>query len=214
MSDVTTVLRVLLALALLDGGLGAAAAPLRELSDDQRKRLKAGEVIVADTLPHGASESARGGTALAIVRTSPEQVWRVLVDYPGHPRYYPRVVAADVVERSERRVLVRYQVGLGPFSFGFHMEKFPDAQRRRIHWHLAEGHSHGLFRENSGYWQVDAADADSLVTYGLAVRTLLPGFITRSAERESLTETVVALRKLVEREVRAPSGAAGSPPAR
>jgi ribosome-associated toxin RatA of RatAB toxin-antitoxin module len=206
---------VLLALALLASGLSDVAAPasVRELSDDQRKRLKAGEVIVVDTLPRGASESARGGTALALVRASPAQVWRVLVDYPGHPRYYPRVVAADVVERSERRVLVRYQVGLGPFSFGFHMEKFPDEQRHRIDWHLAEGHSHGLFRENSGYWQVDAADPDSLVTYALAVRTLLPGFITRSAERESLTETVVALRKLVEDETRARPGAA-SPPRR
>jgi hypothetical protein len=80
------------------------------------------------------------------------------------------------------------------------MEKIPDARRRRIDWHLAEGHGHGLFRENSGSWQVDAADADSLVTYALAVRTLLPGFVTRSAERESLTETVIALRKVVEDE--------------
>ena len=197
------VLRVLLALALLAGGLLAAApASLRELSEDDRKRLKAGDVLVADTLPRGASESARGGTALGLVRASPEQVWRVLIDYPGHPRYYPRVVAAEVVGRSERGVLVRYEVGLGLFSFGFHMEKFPDERRRRIDWHLAEGYSHGLFRENSGYWQVDAADADSLVTYALAVRTLLPGFVTRSAERESLTETVVALRKLVEAEAR------------
>jgi ribosome-associated toxin RatA of RatAB toxin-antitoxin module len=199
----TAVLRVLLALALLAGGLLAAApASLRELSEDDRKRLKAGDVLVADTLPRGASESARGGTALGLVRASPEQVWHVLIDYPGHPRYYPRVVAAEVVGRSERGVLVRYEVGLGLFSFGFHMEKFPDERRRRIDWHLAEGYSHGLFRENSGYWQVDAADADSLVTYALAVRTLLPGFITRSAERESLTETVIALRKLVEAEAR------------
>jgi ribosome-associated toxin RatA of RatAB toxin-antitoxin module len=192
-------------LVLLTGGLLVTAAPasLRELSEEQRKRLKAGDVIVVDTLPRGASESARGGTALAHVRASPEQVWRVLVDYPGHPRYYPRVVAAEVVERTANRVLVRYHVGLGPFSFGFHMEKLPDAQRRRIDWHLAEGHSHGLFRENSGYWHVEAADADSLVTYALAVRTMLPGFITHSAERQSLTETVTALRKLVEDEARA-----------
>jgi ribosome-associated toxin RatA of RatAB toxin-antitoxin module len=205
----TAGVRVLLALALLGGGLLAAAAPasLRELSEDERKRLKAGEVIVDDTLPRGASESARGGTALALMRASPEQVWRVLVDYPGHTRYYPRVVAAEVVSRSADRVLVHYRVGLGLFSFGFHMEKLPDERSRRIEWHLAEGHSHGLFRENSGYWQVEAADADSLVTYALAVRTLLPGFITRGAERESLTETVVALRKLVEAEAKARPGA-------
>ncbi len=205
--------RVLLALTFLAGALISVAAA-DSLSEDQRKRLKAGDVIVTDVLPRGASESARGGTARALVRASPEQVWRVLVDYPGHPRYYPRVVAAEVVARREDRVLVRYQVGLGPFSFGFHMDKFPDEQRRRIEWHLAEGHSHGLFRENSGYWQVEAVDADSLVTYALAVRTLLPGFVTRGAERESLTETVVALRKLVEGEARTRPGAAGSSPPR
>jgi ribosome-associated toxin RatA of RatAB toxin-antitoxin module len=214
------VVRSLLALAVLAGGLVTVASPasLRELSEDQRNRLNAGEVIVGDTLPPGASESARGGTALALVRASPEHVWRVLVDYPGHTRYYPRVVAAEVVGGDARRVLVRYQVGLGPFSFGFHMDKFPDARRRRIDWHLAEGHSHGLFRENSGYWQVDAADAASLVTYAIAVRTLLPAFVTRGAERASLTETVTAMRKLAEEgggaAIRARPGAAGPSPPR
>ena len=190
----------LLALVFLAGGLGAvvSTAPAGDLSEDLRRRLAAGEVIVRDTLPPGASESARGGTALALVRASPEQVWRVLTDYPGHSRYYPRVTAAEVVEGDERRVLVRYQVGVGPFSFGFHMNKFPDSRRRRIEWHLADGHATGLFRENSGYWQVDAAGAASLVTYAIAVRTLLPAFVTRGSEQDSLTETVTAMRKLAE----------------
>jgi ribosome-associated toxin RatA of RatAB toxin-antitoxin module len=176
----------------------AATAPSSGLPDDLRRRLAAGEVIVSDALPPGASESARGGTALALVRASPEQVWRVLIDYPGHSRYYPRVVAAEVVESDERRALVRYQVGIGPFAFAFHMNKYPDPTRRRIEWQLAEGHSHGLFQENSGYWQVDAAERASLVTYAIAVRTVLPGFVTRGSERDSLTQTVTALRKLVE----------------
>ena len=192
--------RALLVLLVLAGGLLSAAAPasLRALSEEQRARLKAGDVLVSDTPPPGASESARGGTALGLVRASPEEVWRVLTDYPGHPRYYPRVVAAEAVERDARRVVVRYQVGIGPFSFEFHMDKFPDERRRRIDWRLAEGRSHAFFRENSGYWQVDPAEADSLVTYAIAVRTSLPAFVTRSSERASLTDTVVALRKVVE----------------
>ncbi len=192
--------RALLALAVLSGGLAGATAPAstRELSPEERTRLRAGDVLVSDTLPPGATESARGGTALALVRASPDQVWRVITDYPGHPRYYPRVTATEVVERDARRVVVRYQVGIGPFSFAFHMDKFPDERRRRIDWHLAEGRSHGFFRENSGYWQVDPAEPDSLVTYAIAVRTSLPTFLTQSSERASLTDTVLALRKLVE----------------
>ena len=199
--------RALLALGFAVGGLVTSASPASppELSADQRRRLAAGEVVVRDSMPPGASASARGGTALAIVRASPEQVWRVLIDYPGHPRYYPRVVAAQVVQSDERHAVVRYWVGIGPVSFSFHMDKFLDPQRRRIDWHLADGHGHGLFRENSGYWQVDEAERASLVTYAIAVRTRLPSFLTGSAERESLVETMTSLRKLVEEGGAAPA---------
>ena len=195
-------LAVRVALVVLAGALlvAASTAPPARLSDDVRRRLTAGEVVVTDALPPGASPTARGGTAVAIVRAAPEPVWRVIVDYRGHPRYYPRVTEAEPVETSGDHVLVRYRVAVGPFSFGFYMDKFPDPRRRRVDWRLADGHAHGLFRENSGYWQVDAADvADrSVVVYAIAVRTMLPTFVTGDAERESLTETVTALRKLVE----------------
>jgi ribosome-associated toxin RatA of RatAB toxin-antitoxin module len=192
--------RTLLALIVIAGGLVTAtpAAPPHGLSDDERRRLAAGEVLVQDALPPGASQTARGGTAVAVVRAPADQVWRVLVDYPGHARYYPRVVAAEVVESSARRVVVRYEVGIGPFSFNFYMDKFPDPQRRRIEWHLAEGRGHGMFRENSGYWQVDEVDRTSVVTYAIAVRTLLPTFVTLNAERDSLRDTITSMRKLVE----------------
>jgi ribosome-associated toxin RatA of RatAB toxin-antitoxin module len=189
----------LVALAVVVGGLLAetSAAP-PALSDDERRRLAAGEVVVQDAMPPGASDAARGGTAFAIVHASPDQVWRVLVDYPGHRRYYPRVVASEVMKTDTQRVLVRYQVAVGPFSFNFYMDKFPDPLRRRIEWHLADGLGHGMFRENSGYWQVDESGRASLVTYAIAVRMLLPAFVTLGAERASLTETITAMRKLVE----------------
>jgi len=170
------------------------------MSEDVRRRLDAGEVVVTDELPPGATDTARGGTAVAILRASPEQVWRVIVEYRGHPRYYPHVTAADVMEMDERRAIVHYQVTVGPFSFRFYMEKYPDPHRRRVEWHLAEGRPHGLFRENSGYWQINPTDDEdaSLVTYAIAVRTMLPAFVTAGGERASLTETMNALRKLVE----------------
>jgi ribosome-associated toxin RatA of RatAB toxin-antitoxin module len=183
------------------GSLVAAAStaqPARP-ADEVRHRLATGEVVVTPALPPGASKEARGGTAVALMRASPAEVWRVIVDYRSHPRYYPRVTAADVVESDARRVIVRYQVSVSPFSFVFYMVKYPDPGRRRVEWHLADGRSHGLFRENSGYWQIDDADAGtSLVTYALAVRTMLPNFMTGDSERASLVDTVTALRKLVE----------------
>lgn len=192
---------VVLAVSLLAAASTAPmSAPTPAMSEDVRRRLAAGEVVVTDELPPGASETAHGGTAVAILRASPEQVWRVIVDYREHPRYYPRVTSAELVEQDARRAIVHYRVTVGPFSFRFYMEKYPDPLRRRVEWHLAEGRPHGLFRENSGYWQINPADDGraSLVTYAIAVRTMLPAFVTAGGESGSLTETMTALRKLVE----------------
>jgi hypothetical protein len=202
-SEKRTLCRARATLALVSMALGLAAAsgatPLG-LSAEQQHRLAAGEVVVLDILPPGASESARGGTAVAFVRAAPERVWPVLVDYRGHPRYYPRVVSAEPVEFDAQYALVRYEVGVGPFSFGFYMIKYPDPVRRRIDWRLDTSHANNFFRENTGYWQVDPAEGGSLVTYAIAVRTILPGFATLGAERESLVDTIKKLRKLAEDE--------------
>jgi ribosome-associated toxin RatA of RatAB toxin-antitoxin module len=193
---------VTLALVSMAFGLAAAAAlgsaaPL-SLSVDQQHRLAAGEVVVLDALPAGASRSAGGGTAVGLVRAAPERVWSVLIDYRGHPRYYPRVLNAEVVEADTHHALVRYEVGVGLLTFGFHMMKYPDPARRRIEWHLDPSHANNFFKENTGYWQLDPAQSGSQVTYALAVRTILPGFVTGGAERASLVDTIKKLRKLVE----------------
>jgi ribosome-associated toxin RatA of RatAB toxin-antitoxin module len=192
--------RTTVALISVVFGLAATAsgaAPFG-LSAEQQHRLAAGEVVVLDTLPPGASKSAGGGTAVGLVRAAPERVWPVLIDYRGHPRYYPRVVSAEVVEADAQHALVRYEVGVGPLTFGFHMMKYPDAARRRIEWHLDPNHANNFFKENTGYWQLDPAEGGSLVTYAIAVRTIVPGFVTGGAERASLVDTIKKLRKLVE----------------
>ena len=189
---------ILALVSMVFGFAAAASGASLGLSADQQHRLAAGEVVVLDILPPDASKSAGGGTAVGLVQAAPERVWSVLVDYRGHPRYYPRVVSAELVEADAEHALVRYEVGVGPFSFGFHMMKYPDPVRRRIAWRLDANHANNFFRENTGYWQVDPAEGGSLVTYAIAVRTILPGFVTLGAERRSLVDTIKRLRKLVE----------------
>ena len=90
-----------------------------------------------DELPPGASPDAGGGTVVALVRAPVELVWGVLTDYSGRPRYYPRVVRAQVLERDGPRVVVRYAVQIGFFTFHLHMNKVADPARHRIDWQLA-----------------------------------------------------------------------------
>jgi uncharacterized protein YndB with AHSA1/START domain len=187
--------------------MSAGSARALQLTDEQQRQLKAGEIVTLDVTPPGASPMARGGTALAVVPAPVERVWAVLVDYQGHPRYYPRVTRAEVVEVTEGRALVRYVIKVGPFTSTFHMIKTPDVKQHRIDWHLAEGQSQGLLRENTGYWRVEPRAGGSLVTYAIAVRTILPDFFTGGSERDSLTETIAGLRRVV-------IGSAANEPAR
>lgn len=183
-----------MACALLASAEGAG--PLA-LTAEQQSRLAAGEIVVLEARPPGASPGAGGGTAVALVPAPVERVWGVLTDYPGHPRYYPGVVAAEVLEASGPQVLVRYTVKVGFLTFRFHMRKTADAGRRRIEWHLAEDRANGLLRENSGYWLVQPRPGGSLVTYAIAVRSYVPAFLTAGSERDSLVETVEGLRRVV-----------------
>lgn len=168
------------------------------LSEDQLRRLDRGDVVVLDVLPPGGTGKVdQGGTAMALSQASPDAVWRVLVDYPAHRGLYPRVVAADVLAAHDAHALVRYVVGVGPFSFGFHVNNYPDTARRRLEWRLDHARSNGLFDDGWGYWQIEPHGGGVKLTYAMAARTI-PAFLTRGAERDGLVETVKAVRDRAE----------------
>ena len=126
--------------ALLIVAVRLTDAKALELSRDQERRLEGGEVVVVDELPPGGLvvKGSQGGTGLSLVHASPETVWQVLVNYAHHPGIYPRVVRAQVLKSDPEHALVRYVIGVGPFSFGFHVDNYLDEGRRRIVWRLAQ----------------------------------------------------------------------------
>lgn len=191
--------RSALAVAILIVAAWAATATPLGLSSDQQRRLERGEIVVLDILPPGdRAIKGQGGTALTLVSASPDAVWRVLVDYPRHSGLYPRVTDAQVLESDAGHALVRYVVGVGPFSFGFHVNNYPDAARGRLAWSLDRGRPNDLFRDSWGYWQVEPHRQGVVLTYAMAARTVLPAFLTRGAERDGLVETVRAVRERAE----------------
>jgi hypothetical protein len=188
-------------LALAIVAIWASNANPLALSREQLERLQRREIVVLEVLPPGGSgQPAQGGTGMAFIRARAETVWRLLVDYPAHRGLYPRVVDAVVVETDDQHAVVRYVVGVGPFSFGFHVDNHADVGRRRIDWRLASERPNDLFRESWGYWHIEARGQDSLLTYAMAARTVLPAFVTRTAERDGLIETLKAVRARAELE--------------
>jgi Polyketide cyclase / dehydrase and lipid transport len=168
------------------------------LTAEQSDRLDRGDVVFLDVLPPGDSGGGQGGTAIVRVHAAAESVWRVLVDYPQHRGLYPRVVEAEVLASETDHTLVRYVVGVGPFSFGFHVNNYPDPGRRRLEWRLAHERPNDLFRASWGYWEIVPRQNGVLLTYAMAARTVLPGFLMRGVERGGLVETLKAVRERVE----------------
>ncbi len=176
------------------------AASAIGLSHEQLQRLERREAVLLDVLPPGGpAKGSQGGTGFILVHASPDAVWRVLVDYPSHSGLYPRVVNSDVLERDADHALVRYVIGVGPFSFAFHINNYPDEPRGHLAWRLAHERPNDLFRESWGYWQVEPRGDDVLLIYAMGSRTVLPAFLTRGAERDGLTETLKAVRDRAER---------------
>src|SRR3989454_9210162 len=135
----------LLVALLVVAGSAAQANPVA-LSDKQLVRLERGEILVLDILPPGGRlERGQGGTALTLVNAPLETVWRVLVDYPHHSGLYPRVTSAEGLEADADHSLVRYVGRLGPVSFGFHVNNYPDETRGRLLWRPHRDRRHGPF---------------------------------------------------------------------
>jgi hypothetical protein len=71
---------------------------------------------------------------------------------------------------------------------------------RRIRWRLDRSRAHDLFRDTWGYWQLDPLPGGGvLVTYAMGSHTVLPAFLTRGSEQESVVKTVAALKARVDR---------------
>lgn len=188
----------LLLLSLLSAPSTAASPPL---SAGDLARLHDGEIVFRGEIPSAAdAPSGNGGTAFALFHANAEEVWQVLTDFDHYAGLFPRLAESATVTHSGDRALVRFRVAVGPFSFRFFVNHVVSPEERQIRWRLDRSQANGLFRDTWGYWRLDSASRGSvLVTYAMGSRTALPAFLTRGSERESVVQTLAALKARVER---------------
>lgn len=185
----------------------APAAPLA-LSPSDRTLLGRGQIVFKTELPQApGAPVGNGGTAVALLQADPEEVWRILTDFAHYAGLFPRLKESEMMEQAGGRALVRFRVAVGPFSFRFFVTHIVSWAERRIRWQLDRSQSNDLFRDTWGYWQLDPAGSDSvLVTYAMGSRTFLPSRLTRGSERDSVVETLAALKTRVEHTPARPEG--------
>lgn len=187
-----------LALVLLLASPQSLTAGLR-LSLDDLRLLRQGRILFKNDVPAGGvGGGALGGTALALLQSDPETVWRTLMDFPSHAGLFPQVKESRVIEHLADQTLVRYLVAVGPFTFRFFIKNYADPSVFVLRWELDHGRRNDLFRDHWGYWKVEPRSEGALVTYAMGGRTTLPAFLTRGAGQEGTVQTLRALKERVE----------------
>ena len=184
--------------------LAPAALPL---SPSDLTRLNRGEIVFKSEIPTAdGAPRGNGGTAVALVDGDLATVWRILTDFSHYAGLFPRVKESEVVDQHGAQSLVRFHVVAGPFNFRFSVQHVVSWRDRRIHWRLDQSQSNDLFRDTWGYWQLEPTSGGRvMVTYAMGSQTVLPAFLTRGSEQDSVVKTVAALKTRVEQTARATS---------
>jgi len=195
-------------LALLGAAHALASAPA--LTPDDLDRLSRGEILFRAEVPVADGALAgNGGTAVMVLEADPETVWRILTDFDHYAGLFPRLKESEVLHRDGGAALVLFRVGVGPFNFRFFVTHLVSREERQISWRLERSRANDLFEDTWGYWRLEPLPGGRLlVTYAMGSRTVLPAFLTRGSEQDSVLQTVAALRTRVERVRRAEAGSA------
>src|SRR5256885_9758852 len=73
--------------------------------------------------------------------------------FPYTTLFRSRVTSAEVLEVDADHALVRYVIGLGPFSFGFHVNNYPDEACGRLVWRLDRDRANSRSEEHTSELQ-------------------------------------------------------------
>ncbi len=194
---------------------GASASNFAPLSDQEWKRLRAGEVIV--TPSRDAVDGAYLVTISGLYEEAPDVVWDVVADCGRFHEFMPRMTVSEVSTAPDGSTICS-TVSDMPMPLS-------DLVSSVRTWTetLAEGSflrafeqipGEWSYRRNEGRWLVSPHDGPggrTLLRYRLAVvpRMRVPEFIVRAAQSQTAPQSFEAIR--VEARKRRPSAVSAPP---
>jgi ribosome-associated toxin RatA of RatAB toxin-antitoxin module len=202
MSPAFPFFRVCLACCLfLLSSAAAGGASAQELSDTDRERLEAGEVLAeARTLEEEGAVAAR---VRAVIAAAPAKVWEHVAACDKYSEFMPRLSESRIVEQEGERVVCHLRIDM-PFPLGALWSESEGRHRAlsggrfERRWKLLRG----TYKRNEGHWRLGPWGEDAtrtLVTYQVVVAPdkAIPQSILREGQRRSLPELIEALRRRV-----------------
>jgi hypothetical protein len=194
---------VLLLAVLLQAPALRASEPDWPLSDTQRERLAAGEVLVDAAFSGESSEGVI--RAAVLVHALNDLVFRTMTDCSKALRYVPHLVGCKVLETTPdgRSQVIEHQADYSWFlprtRYIFRADYEPGA---RVHFKAVSGD----FSINEGLWELvpQPAAGSTLVTYRVRLqpRFFAPRWLVRASLKRELPDLMRALRDYCEADAR------------
>jgi len=157
-----------MALALSCVGLAASAqGGGAEFTADERRALRAGELVRRPSARSEGPFRFLGGTSFIRVRATRAQTFEELLDVRAYPRLIPAVVEARMVEdHGDRRVVyLRHQLSF--VTAAYYVNVRVERGAHTVHFELDRSRPHDV-RAGRGFLTVDPYRGDeSIVTWGV-----------------------------------------------
>jgi hypothetical protein len=149
-------------------GVGVAHADdiKRPLSQDEKTKLAAGQLVTRRVEEEKNGLRLIGGSSWQLIKASPDVVFRALLDTPRYDRMLPTVTRAQLISKSPTLRRVKLEHKKGPLGISYRLALTLDAARRDIAFKLNDPLQSGI-RAAWGYLTVTAYGDKSLLAYGV-----------------------------------------------
>ncbi len=197
------ILATVLCSIAMAGAVPAADDPeaWKDLTDEQIKKVKAGEVVLIDQDVSESGEDQRRFIRAAMIFDQPiDKAWALFRATETQHRYLPDLSSCELVKRTETEDLVDFHVKISMFSIDYRVNHHYDDENRHLWWRLDPDFDNDMKRVD-GFWKLYKLDENrTLARYGTRVEitSLVPDFLMERLTRSNLPANMDAVYKYIQ----------------
>jgi hypothetical protein len=177
--------------------VAAQAGKKQGFTQEERKRLANGKIVVRPTVQRRGRWKLIGGSSWQLINSPPQIVWKALLDTQYYHRMLPRIIGVRPIVLKPDRQLIYVKQGTKFFHVYYYLKLNIDAKRRDISFSIDEKRPHTL-RAGWGFYTVRPYGKDKTVlAYG--VMADIGGSIFLSLVQDSVHEWMLKVPEMIKK---------------
>ncbi len=188
-------------------GVGQTQVPVADnpeawkgLTQDQVKKVKAGEIVILDKNLSSSDEAKRFIQTAMIFNQPIDAVWTLLSQTEKQEQYLRSLFDSPIIETHPTWNLSDFYVKVAFIDLKYRVRHDFESEKYYFHWNLDPSHENDL-KHLEGYWRFYKIDqSHTLARYGtiVVVSELIPKSIMEEMTRRDLPESMQSVKKYVE----------------